>query len=99
MKELHTCFDIGSPLRLLLSHGNGHQNQRSRLNMLLKMMREELMLQWPDGKSGAQFREDGGPDDIVSALQCPVVSHQQGVVERKGQSLGNKRSCTFDKKF
>ena len=38
MKELHTCFDIGSLLRLLLSHGNGHQNQRSRLNMLLKMI-------------------------------------------------------------
>ena len=57
------------------------------------------MLQQPNGKCGAQFREDGGPDDIVSALQCPVVSHQQGVVERKGQSLGNKRSCTFDKKF
>ena len=74
MKELHTCFDIGSPLRLLLSHGNGHQNQRSRLNMLLKMMREELMLQWPDGKSGAQFREDGGPYDTVSALQCPVLN-------------------------
>ena len=57
------------------------------------------MLQRPNGKCGAQFREDGSPDDIVSALQCPVVSHQQGVVERKGQSLGNKRSCTFDKKF
>ena len=47
--------------------------------MLLKMMREELMLQWPDSKSGAQFREDGGPYDTVSALQCPVLSHQQGV--------------------
>ena len=43
------------------------------------MMREELMLQWPDGKSGAQFGEDGGPYDAVSALQCPVLSHQQGV--------------------
>ena len=37
------------------------------------------MLQWPDGKGGAQFREDGGPYDTVSALQCPVLSHQQGL--------------------
>ena len=37
------------------------------------------MLQWPDGKSGAQFREDGGPYDTVSALQCPVLCHQQRV--------------------
>ena len=69
--ELHTCFDLCSPLRLLLSHDNGHPNQGSRLNMLRKM-REELLLQWPIDKSGAQFREDGGPDDTVFALPCPV---------------------------
>ena len=64
--ELHTCFDLCSPLRLLLSHG-----MLSRLNMLRKKM-EELLLQWPIDKSGAQFREDGGPDDTVFALPCPV---------------------------
>ena len=52
------------------------------------------MLQRPNGKCGAQFREDGSPDDIVSALQCPVVSHQQGVVERKGQSFPSLRYFT-----
>ena len=46
---------------------------------MLRKMREELLLQWPIDKSGAQFREDGGPYDTVSALQCPVLCHQQGV--------------------
>ena len=34
--------------------------------MLRKKM-EELLLQWPIDKSGAQF-----PDDTVFALSCPV---------------------------
>ena len=56
--------------------------------MLRKKMKE-LLLQWPIDKSGAQFREDGGPDDTVFALPYPILSHQQGVVERKGQGSGN----------
>ena len=39
---------------------------------MLRKMREELLLQWPIDKSGAQFREDGGPDDTVFALPCHV---------------------------
>ena len=40
---------------------------------MLRKMREELLLQWPIGKSGTQFREDGGPDDTVFALPYPVL--------------------------
>ena len=58
-------------------------NQGSRLNMLRKKM-EELLLQWPIDKSGAQFREDGGPDDTV--LPCPVLS-----IKSSTRSCGEER--------